>query len=380
MEFFDMLKTAYQKIAQESEIRPAGSQRTYLNGLPEPTDDLQRSFLQYKCQMHLAGPLRRAAYQCAAAVLLLIPRQMRTYASCAPADAVYAFIEGMDVLPNSLRREFSSLEHRQDYLNYFVLTKADREFLNQLRRRYPFAFYFRYKCLLKVGMYRAILDAYHPKALIVSGEYSFTSSVLTAYCQQLGVEHINVMHGEKLFHIRDSFFRFHRCYVWDDFYCRLFTRLRAEPTQFQTELPPAQLPWHYPDVAKTVDYTYYLQSESEAALRKIMQALQQFRTKGAVVAVRPHPRYTDDALVHELFQGFLIENKSEIGIEQSVLRTKRAISLYSTVLFQAYSNNVPIIIDDVSSPERYHRLEEMEYIMLHKPHTLLSEHLKEGNI
>ena len=84
--------------------------------------------------------------------------------------------------------------------------------------------------MVKLAMYRYQYEVYHPKAMIVDEEYSYTSSFLTEYCHRLGVEHIDIMHGEKLYFIRDTFFCFDRCYVWDGYYRDLFCQLRAEPT------------------------------------------------------------------------------------------------------------------------------------------------------
>ena len=77
-----------------------------------------------------------------------------------------------------------------------------------------------------------IFNEYTPKDLYVSAEYSFTSSILTAYCERNRVRHINVMHGEKTFFIREAFSRFHIFYVWDDFYIKLFHQLRANRTEY----------------------------------------------------------------------------------------------------------------------------------------------------
>ena len=97
--------------------------------------------------------------------------------------------------------------------------------------------------------------------------------------------------------------------------------------------------------------------------------------RGMVIAVRPHPIYTPPEAMRN-FQGFLLEDRS-ISIEQSILRTKCAASLYSTVLLQALINGVPVVIDDLTAPERFAQLRSLRYIMLDKPHGLLSALLQE---
>lgn len=360
---------------------PVARQKAILEGLPEPEDLLERAYAQYRCQMMLERPILRVMYQ--AAAMLLLPVYRRQLLRCAAprkeqaAVAVFAFGGPDTILPCSLRQEFPGIRQVRDFQNALFLTGEDCSFLRELARRYPAAFYFRFKCMAKLAMYRSLYETYRPKAIIVSEEYSYTSSFLTEYCHRLGVEHINVMHGEKLYYIRDSFFCFDRCYVWDEYYRKLFCALRTEPTQFRVELPPSMQPWDAQDVEKAVDYTYYLQAETPQMLEKIAKRLQMLRKSGVVVAIRPHPVYSDMATVRRLFSDFEIEVNAEVGIETSILRTRHVIGLYSTVLYQAHINHVPVVIDDLTEPERFAQLRSLRYIMLDKPHELLSALLQE---
>ena len=359
---------------------PVARQEAILNTLPEPADDLDRAYAQYRCQMALAGRGMSLLHQLAAMVLL--PVYKRRFRGAAPAEkpqpceAIFLFEGNRGVLPDSLERRFSQVRQVSDFQRGFLLRDGDEALLSRLRRRYPRAYYFRFKCMVKLAMYRYLYEIYQPKAMIVSEEYSYTSSFLTAYCRQLGVEHINVMHGEKLFYIRDSFFHFDRCYIWDEFYRDLFVSLRAEPTQFCVELPPIMRPWDIHGVEKSVDYTYYLQEESAEELDCIARSLHALRSRGYTVAVRPHPVYSDKAAIRQLFAPFIIEENTEVGIETSVLRTHHVISRYSTVINQAYLNHVPFVIDDITLPQQYEKLKEMRYQMLSVPHALLSEELR----
>lgn len=360
---------------------PMARQKAILEGLPEPKDLLKRAYAQYRCQMMLERPILRAGYQLAAMLLLPVYRRqlLRRPASRKEetADAVFAFGGPDTILPCSLRQEYPGIRQVRDFQNALFLTREDCSFLRELARRYPTAFYFRFKCMAKLAMYRSLYETFRPKAIIVSEEYSYTSSFLTEYCHRLGVEHINVMHGDKLYDIHDTFFCFDRCYIWDQFYRDLFCELRAEPTQFRMEMPPSMQPWDAQDVEKAVDYTYYLQAETSQMLEKIAKSLQTLQKSGAVVAVRPHPLYSDMETVRRLFSDFEIEETAEVGIETSILRTRHVIGLYSTVLYQAHINHVPVVIDDLTAPERFAQLKSLRYIMLDKPHGLLSALLQE---
>lgn len=360
---------------------PMARQKAILEGLPEPKDLLKRAYAQYRCQMMLERPILRAGYQLAAMLLLPVYRRQLLRRPVSrkeeTADAVFAFGGPDTILPCSLRQEYPGIRQVRDFQNALFLTREDCSFLRELARRYPTAFYFRFKCMAKLAMYRSLYETYRPKAIIVSEEYSYTSSFLTEYCHRLGVEHINVMHGDKLYDIHDTFFCFDRCYIWDQFYRDLFCELRAEPTQFRMEMPPSMQPWDAQDVEKAVDYTYYLQAETSQMLEKIAKSLQTLQKSGAVVAVRPHPLYSDMETVRRLFSDFEIEETAEVGIETSILRTRHVIGLYSTVLYQAHINHVPVVIDDLTAPERFAQLKSLRYIMLDKPHGLLSALLQE---
>lgn len=362
---------------------PVERQKAFLEKLPEPQDLFERSYAQYRCQMALEIRCIRLLYWLAAMVLLPVYRLRLSHHAATNsgkrADAVFAYAAGDMILPDSMRQEFPGLVQVDDFQNTLCLTEEDLQFLRTLTRRYPMAFYFRFKCMVKLAMYRSLYESYHPRAIIVSEEYSYTSSLLTAYCHHLGVEHINIMHGEKLFYIRDSFFYFDRCYIWDAFYKKLFCELRTEPTQFRVELPLAMKPWKKSDTPPEIDLTYYLQEEVVPGVyARIANALSVLQSQGMTIAVRPHPLVTPPETM-SLFRDFQIETSS-LSIRDSIFRTKCAVSLYSTVLLQAHINGVEVVIDDLTAPERFAQLQTLHYIMLDKPHRLLSELINEEKI
>jgi len=232
--------------------------------------------------------------------------------------------------------------------------------------------------LIKVARYRTICDAHECEAVIVTNEYSFTSSACHAYCNACGIKLINIQHGENFYCIRSSFFHFDACYVWTKEYGNIFTALRAEPAQFIAAVPPSLRFAERYKIDKKIDYTYYLANESISCMKKIYGALLELKRQGALVHVRAHPRYSDLKQVEQLFRDIPIEDFRTIPIEESVLQSRHVIALYSAVLQQAYFNDVPIIIDDVSNPGKYKKLFERNYLLLKEEHMLLSELLEKG--
>lgn len=344
-------------------------QKKFIMGLKEPRDLIERSYNQYLCQRWL-----KRGYINLFTDLLSIPLIVYFLLKKSDKFSVSEHHRGIcigiadNLVPGKLEREYEDILHVDGTAER--LTKADRKVVGKLIRRYPLSFEFILKCLIKVRMYRWIIDKYSPAAIIVSSEYSYTSSFLTYYCRNNNVKHINIMHGEKLYYIRDSFFEFDKFYIWDSYYEKLFIQLRACSSQFETAVPPSlMLRGSY---VKKYDYTYYLGGEQKETLVCIRDMLMRLKSKGYRVAVRPHPRYSEMKWIDELFQGKIdVEYPEQTGIEESILRTEHVVSLYSTVINQALNSGVNAVIDDISDARRYKLLHELEYRFVMNKSTLL---------
>lgn len=375
------LANILKKIAVKLEISndsvfgyPVEKQKEYVAHFPEPKDDIQRGYFQYKCQMRFNKPAITLLVNLGSFPLLLFYLINSGNKNIAVVDAQNIFFaNGMpeNIIPDVLRKNIGEIEVINDKKE--SLTKDDKKFIRSIWKRYPFSFQFIVKCLLKVRYYSYEIQRVKPRKIIVCNEYSFTSSVLTRYCEERGIKHINVMHGEKIYYMRDSFFRFHECYVWDEYYRELFKQMRAEPSQFKVAVPPSLKFPKVEETHKSKQYTYYLGWESGEKLRIIVRAMEELRKSGLEVAIRPHPRYTDLNEIKSCAPEIEIEDYKALTIEQSLRRTENAISVYSTVLNQAYNNGIGIVLDDISDREKFKRLGERQYIMLNKPHELLSE-------
>src|SRR5690606_14309473 len=95
----------------------------------------------------------------------------------------------------------------------------------------------------------------------------------------------------------------------------------------------------------------------------------------SVLNIRFHPRYSSISQIQKIFRGFNIENSREVSLEESFNSTEKVISLYSSILLQAYFSGLKIVIDDVNQ-ENFAKLKEADYIMFSKPHELFSTLLK----
>lgn len=355
---------------------PVEIQKKYINHFSEPENDFQRSYFQYKCQMRFYKPIVSFMLNIFSIPFILLYMLKKGAPQTEMKKNAVFFADGKpeNIIPDVLRKKIGNIELVSEKKE--CITKDDRLFIINLWKHTPFSFLFILKCLLKVRYYSYEIHKNHVKSIIVCNEYSFTSSVLTEYCKKHGALHVNVMHGEKLFNMRDSFFHFHECYVWDNYYKELFLKMRAESTQFMVAVPPSLIISEKALMPKTIEYTYYLAEERGKLLANVVEIVKKLKKNGLKVAIRPHPRFTNMKELSCLAGSIEIENFKKITIEQSLKRTKNAISLYSTVLNQSYNNAIGVVIDDVSDKDKYNLLRERAYIMLNKPHKLLSQLLE----
>ena len=354
----------------------------YLQHFKEPKDDIDRSFFQYKCQMHLSSFISKIILNIGGIgiifLYLLKIKKNDKKATLNGSKAVF-YSNGMnlDILPKSLRSQYQDIEIFEE-ISVKMLDGEGIEIIKELFRRHPFSYYFIAKNLIKISIYSNIIEEKGCSAIICSCEYSFTSSILTYYCEQRGIRHINIMHGEKIFYIRDTFFHFHVFYIWDEHYETLFSKLKAKADVYVIDIPKSFLiSTSNCQSGRNIDYKYYLQDESADVLREIHKVLLLLKNRGFNVAVRPHPLWSNYREINNIFKDIQIEDTREIKIEDSILESKHVISLYSTVLLQAYLNKKIVIIDDYTDKRTYDVLEKRDYIMIEKKHGKLSEIIDE---
>lgn len=353
----------------------ATDELSYISGLDEPTDDIERSYKQYQCQCYLRKKYATLLLNFASSIcapFFIFYCLLRRASLIKEYDIVYSIsIKDKSIIPNSLIECYPQKYITNEY-DGFSLNYKDLKFILALISHYPFSPYFILKNIIKISIYRYFITAYNPKAIAINSEFSCCSSIMTKYCEDQSIEHINIMHGEKLFYIRDSFFRFTKCFVWDDFYIELFKKLRAIENVFIIEKPQSLII----DLKKlrglipVVDFKYILFENTK--LEEVSATLKNLKERGYSVKVRPHPAYSNLELVRELFDSNDIED-CNISIQTSVANSKHVISLYSTVLYQAYLNGIDYILDDINYLEEFEKIKELDYILISKKHNNLSD-------
>lgn len=324
-------------------------------------DCFYRSFLQYKCQMAGANRMKKIILDLIAVVLFPFYVAIAlicnvTISSKITNDnkkptAVLAVKIKDDLIQRSLTERYTIVNPKTTWI---ILDKRSFNFLRSLLHLFPHHPYFILKCMIKVSTYSYYCIKYNPDAIITTSEYSFTSSILTRYLEQLSVKHINIMHGEKIYNIRDSFFRFSECIVWDQYYVDLLCKLRAYPKQFHVELPPRHL--GLLKYKRKTDNSlnnkllkFYWASEVDGKeLEYITKELIRLQDSGIRVVIRNHPVYGEhlEKIAKHYFRGFPIENPFEIDIYDSLAETDYVFGTYTTVLYEASLMGKVIVIND----------------------------------
>lgn len=358
---------------------PVSKQVDFLETFRNPKNDICRSFFQYKAQSLFVCLPKRLVINLSSLLILpiflLLAFLIRMFVRYKYAvDAIIEKSTHIGVIPNSLETKYNISS--KEWNNGWSLGIKDIPFIHRL---FPYIFrspYFVFKIAYKAALYSTMIKTYKPKAIIVFNEYSFTSSALTYYCEKNYVKHIDVMHGEKLFYIRDSYFRFSNAYVWEPYYVSLFTRMNAPKEQFIAELPPFMSIdlSKYMDVDYQPDYTYYLAIFTENDIKNIVKSMEFAKAQGKSVMYRPHPRYSDITILRKYVPDSNIEYPDKVDIMVSVAKTNCAVGVYTTVLNQAYHAGKKVLIDDLNFLDNYRKLKNLEYSLFSKHVDFLSKY------
>lgn len=347
---------------------PVAKQKSYMESLGEPQNDIDRSYKQYLCSQRIVPIVKRILF--GSCSIIITPFILLIYIIKGFYTPKHESITAL--MENKGMNEVVPLVVQDKYLpkvDYWKLRASlsirDFCFIWQILCRGWHEPYFILRTIVNVAYYSDMIRTYSPKAMIAFMEYSYSSSILTSFCHSYGVLHINCMHGEKIFDIRQSFFHFDECYVWHIHYKQLFIKLHAEPTQFRIAIPPSMKI----DISKHknkvfyADYKYYLQDYSRKELQSIIQSMQFATREGKNVMYRPHPRYSNIKILEELVPPQQIENVFDVSIIDSISNCGCAISRDSTILIQGYLAGIQVLIDDVTFKKNYMALKERDYIL-----------------
>lgn len=357
-------------------------QEVFLKKMKEPKDDIDRSYNQFRGRHFFYYTFKEMAaeiisvFALPAYVLYCLILYMFRPRPMHEIQAVGDFNRFEEVIPDSLRQEF--VIDNSVWNKGRILSGTDVLLLCKIFLRHPVPC-FVFKVAIKLSYYKYTIHCYRPKAIIVHNEASYAGSILTMYCNSLGIEHINVQHGEKLYYIGNAYFRYNRCYVWGEHYKQMFINLKAEPNQFRIEIPVSfniDLESHFKREYYS-DYKYYLQIYDESQLKSIIKSLDFILNDNQTYKLRPHPRFSNIKLLECLVDKSLIEYPKDVPILESIASTKHVVGSYTTVLNQAYYANIDVVFDDVTYNDTYSKLHDLNYIFSDINTNKLSQYVEE---
>lgn len=347
---------------------PIKEQKTFLEQLGEPKDDIDRSYKQYLCHQFASSSVKGMLYNGISffAIPVLVLYYLIKGVFTKKGESVVSLVEDKkmeEVIPASVIEKYCP--DSRFWKSRSSLASRDLGFVFQLVERGWKQPYFILRVLVNISFYSEMIRSHQPNAVIAFMEYSYSSSALTAFCHRYNVKHIDIMHGEKIYKIREAFFHFDECYVWHQHYINLFVQLKAEPTQFHIELPLSMKIdcGKYHNVSAYADYKYYLQCNNPQEIESIINSMQFVLREGKTVKFRPHPRYSDVELLRKLLSDDQIEDVKKVPITESLANLGCAVSMDSTVLVQAYFSGINCMLDDVTYKEKQEHLAECGYIL-----------------
>lgn len=369
---------------------PLNKQKIFLQKFSEPVDDYERSYFKYKCfiKYHYYGRSWQLILYNLGAMFIYpflhykLLKKGREASNRNEADAFDAVVENVPRLPN---KDVIPIEIAQQYENVIDIEeiKYGNAFLNpssekicsELKKRYFKNFYFRVIVMLKLAQFTQYLEDYSPSAIVFySCEREFAGPLQTLLCEQNDARYESFMHGDYLYTLAFAFQRYSLYYVWDQAYEKMFDELRCSSPM------KAYTPDKLKGIAKKLDdrecryfATYYFSAESKDSVKKIGEVFDKFQGLDLRCKIRPHPRFSNLKLLNEVFSDIEIEDTTSISVADSITNSLYIIGLNTTVLSQAYFSDKEIVIDDISNREEYLELESRGYIMMSRPHWLLSE-------
>lgn len=360
----------------------------FIKDISEPRDDIEMAYCRYLCRMYYFPWYYKltANFFAFFSLLFSVPIFFRVTDQCKlnskKLDSIILRARNVDyedIVPTEiLLKQGSISEVSKPIRSNWVLDSIAKKYFIRCVSRHPFLFHLNYLIFRELCIHSSLINKYDPSAIIVYvNERNVASPLVSALCEAHSKEFVTFMHGDYLLQLIHGFMRFTKFYVWDDHYKQMFINdLRCPKEQFITYVPQKLLrPINIENkVFSEVFFgTYYFGAESINRISKVAEIFQIFKSCGLKMKVRPHPRRSKVDYIKECFRDFVVENPFDIPIDESLSSSEYVISLSSTVLMEAYYKGKKIVIDDISDHDGFNNLLQRRYIMLNKPHVLLSD-------
>ncbi len=365
-----------------------GKWMEFLDHLPAPKDNIEKSYNKYLCRMYYFPAYKKVLLNAAGffadiiaiAYILLSNRTVgKKRQGVLVLERSRAVPDFSDFVPEELYRKYSKVITVDNYNKKFgFLCRETRKIWFSAAKRYPFDFFFLYWVFMELAAHSYFLLKYNPEACAVYvNERNVVSPMLTELYESQGRKLISFMHGEYLLKLIQAHMKFSEYYVWDESYIEMFRDILRCDADFIVYRPKKLTKrWHLEDTVPDYFCTYYFGDETEKTIYRIAEIFTEFEKKGKKCKIRLHPRdIVHTELLNQVFRkaNIEIEDNQTVTLEMSLARTKYAVGMQTTVLFEALAEGREIVIDDASDTEHFRHLQERRFRLLHSDHILLSD-------
>lgn len=289
-------------------------------------------------------------------------------------------VDYRDVIPNKLLAEYddtvSVINNRDSRQLKEMLSKEAVDILKPLIRQSWYHPYLIIWCIRELAKHCAYIERYNIKGTVVYiEERNVASPLIRELYERTGRKFISFMHGEYLLRLIQGFMSFSEYYIWDAAYEEMFADILKCNIGKYVLYKPRKLEkrWNLETITPEIFCTYYFSAESKESIKKIADIFKKIESCGKICRVRPHPRYSQWNYIYQFFPIEMIEEATEVSIEESLGRTHYVVGLATTVLAEAYFEGRTVVIDDLSSKEKFNNLKKRRFICLNRPHILLSD-------
>ena len=191
-----------------------------------------------------------------------------------------------------------------------------------------------------------------PMAIVVTAERVVSMPLMTCFVRQLGITHVNVMHGERLLTADGSFAVFDMNLVWGEHFRKLMLRQECPDYQFSITGCPRHRHLFFgvrsqlPIPGRILVLFIPEMRPGTAAFRSFLDFAACLSPDWEVV-VRPHPRYGQ--LLGQFMESVLADNRSqrtgfklssenplEVDPVRSLGQSSLAVSLLSSMMLEAW--------------------------------------------
>ncbi len=208
-----------------------------------------------------------------------------------------------------------------------------------------------------LSIYSDIIYRYRPKNIVNFFEGSFSSSLVTWYCNYHNVKHVNLMHGERFFNSSQAFSSFNKFYVWGNYFERLFKLLHCRADKFIQEPNSLHIAaYKLRDKAskkkqRTVSFIYdgYMNLKNYV---KLIHKLSDCIDYNWVIRIRPHyflSQKQNDLFIKNMMKIFgdhkiVMDDFKSTDILQTIKKSELVVSCASTALLDSWIAGRKIII------------------------------------